>query len=130
MMERGKTLSERVIGCAFEVSSTLGAGFLEAVYENALCCELAEQGIPFQWQKPLEVKYRDRIVGNYIADVIVEDKLLLELKALSKVTGEHEAQVMNYLKATGMSVGLLLNFGTPRLGVKRIVWQYDAVEAI
>ncbi len=76
------------------------------------------------------MKYRDRVVGSYFADVIVEGKLLLELKALSRIVGEHEAQVMNYLKATGLSVGLLLNFGTPRLGVKRIVWRYDAAEAI
>ncbi len=130
MQELGRTLSQRVIGCAFEVSNTLGAGFLEAVYENALCCELESQGITFQRQKSLEVKYKDRIVGSYVADVIVEGKLLLELKALSRMAGEHEAQVMNYLRATGLSVGLLLNFGTPRLGVKRIVWQYDAIEAI
>jgi GxxExxY protein len=129
-MGRDKSLSERVIGCAFEVSNTLGAGFLEAVYENALCCELTGCGIAFQRQKPLEVKYRDRVVGNYVADVIIEDKLLLELKALSKLTGEHEAQLMNYLRATGLNVGLLINFGTPRLGVKRIVWQYDAVVTI
>lgn len=129
-LELDKRLSERVIGCAFEVSNTLGSGFLEAVYENALCQELKRKGILFERQKSLEVNYRGEVVGNYIADVIVEDKLLLELKALSRTTSEHEAQVMNYLKATGLSVGLLLNFGTPKLGIKRIVWQYDALETI
>lgn len=125
-MVSDKTLSQRVIGCAFEVSNTLGAGFLETVYESALCYEFEREGILFERQKPLKVKYKGKLVGNYIADVLVEDKLLLELKALSRTTSEHEAQVMNYLKAAGLSVGLLLNFGTPKLGIKRIVWQYDA----
>jgi GxxExxY protein len=118
-------LSRRVIGCAFEVSNGLGAGFLESVYENALCVELAEQGLEFERQKPLIVTYKGRVVGNYVADVLVEGTLLLELKALSQLTPEHEAQVLNYLRATGLTVGLLLNFGTPRLGIRRLVWQHD-----
>ena len=129
-MEQGKTLSEKVIKCAFEVSNVLGVGFLEAVYENALCFELKNQGICFERQKPVEVSYRDRIVGNYVTDLLIENKLLIELKALSQITNQHEAQVMNYLKATGLKVGLLLNFGTPRLGIRRLVWQYKETERI
>jgi len=125
-----KTLSERVIGCAFEVSSRLGAGFLEAVYENALCVELKRNGIQFEQQKPIDVIYRDTVVGFYVADLLVEEKLLVEMKALKQFTQQHDAQVMNYLKATELTVGLLLNFGTPKLGIRRIVWQYNETERI
>jgi len=119
------SVSKRVIGCSFEVSNNLGAVYLESVYENALCVELQRQGVAFERQKPLVVSYKGETVGKYITDLIVEDRLLVELKALSKLTGEHEAQVMNYLRATGLGVGLLLNFGTPRLGINRIVWQHN-----
>ena len=125
-----KTLSERVIGCAFEVSSRLGAVFLEAVYENALCVELKRNGIQFEQQKPIDVIYRDTVVGFYVADLLVEEKLLVEMKALKQFTQQHDAQVMNYLKATELTVGLLLNFGTSKLGIRRIVWQYNETERI
>ena len=125
-----ETLSQRVISCAYDVSNTLGVGFLEKVYENALCVELGKKGIRFQSQKPVVVNYKGVRVGEYIADIVVEDKLLLELKALTLLSSSHDAQVMNYLKATNLSVGLLLNFGRPRLGVKRIVWQYNETERI
>ena len=127
MME---TVSQRVIRCAFDVSNTMGAGFLEKVYENALCVELGKNGLKFQSQKPLVVNYKGYQVGEYIADIVVEDKLLLELKALAALCSAHDAQVMNYLKATNIPVGLLLNFGRPKLGVKRIVWQYNETENI
>ncbi len=125
-----ETVSQRVIRCAFDVSNTLGAGFLEKVYENALCVELGKNGLKFQSQKPLVVNYKGYQVGEYIADIVVEDKLLLELKALAALCSAHDAQVMNYLKATNIPVGLLLNFGRPKLGVKRIVWQYNETENI
>ena len=125
-----ETVSQRVISCAYDVSNTLGAGFLEKVYENALCVELGKKGIRFQSQKPIAVNYKGVRVGEYIADIVVEDKLLLELKALASLSSSHDAQVMNYLKATNLSVGLLLNFGRPRLSVKRIVWQYNETERI
>jgi GxxExxY protein len=125
MSENGASVSKRVIGCGIEVSNNLGSGFLESVYENALSIELKRQGLRFERQKQLNVAYKGEVVGNYVADLIVEEKLLVELKALSNFTGEHEAQVMNYLRATGLEVGLLLNFGTPRLGIRRIVWQHD-----
>ena len=125
MSENGASVSKRVIGCGIEVSNNLGSGFLESVYENALSIELKRQGLRFERQKQLNVAYKGEVVGNYVADLIVEEKLLVERKALSNFTGEHEAQVMNYLRATGLEVGLLLNFGTPRLGIRRIVWQHD-----
>ena len=125
-----ETVSQRVIRCAFDVSNTLGAGFLEKVYENALCVELEKNGLKFQSQKPIVVNYKGIQVGEYIADIVVEDKLLLELKALATLCSSHDAQVMNYLKATNLSVGLLLNFGRPKLDVKRIVWQYNDTEKI
>ena len=126
----GETVSQRVIRCAFDVSNTLGAGFLEKVYENALCVELKKNGLKFQSQKPVVVNYKGFQVGEYIADIVVEDKLLLELKALAALCSSHEAQLINYLKATNLSVGLLLNFGRPKLGIKRIVWQHNETEKI
>jgi GxxExxY protein len=125
-----ETISQRVIRCAFNVSNTLGAGFLEKVYENALCVEFERDGIRFQAQKSITVNYKGFEVGKYVADIVVEDKLLLEIKALSTICNSHDAQVMNYLKATNLSVGLLLNFGRPKLGIKRIVWHHNESEKI
>ncbi|PVV07732.1 MAG: GxxExxY protein [gamma proteobacterium symbiont of Ctena orbiculata] len=130
MKSQGEALSRRVIGCGYEVSNELGAGFFEAVYEQALCLELKQQGLAFERQKSLEVGYKGHVVGNYVADIVVENNLLVELKALSALTKEHDAQVMNYLRATGLRVGLLLNFGTPRLGVRRLVWRHDDASII
>ena len=118
-------ISQRVIGCAFEVSNTLGAGFLENVYEKALCVELERKGLSFHRQKSVAVKYKGVLVGEYVTDIIVEDSLLLELKAVSVMSGAYEAQLMNYLKATGLSFGLLLNFGKPKLGIKRMIWNHN-----
>ena len=125
-----ETVSQRVIRCDIDVSNTLGVGFLEKVYENALCVELRKEGLKFQSQKPIVVNNKGIQIGEYIADIIVEDKLLLELKALAALCSSHDAQVMNYLKATNLSVGLLLNFGRPKLGIKRIVWQHNETEKI
>lgn len=130
MKKQREAVSKRVIGCGYEVSNELGAGFFKAVYENALCLEFERQGLSFERQKHLEVRYKGRVVGHYVADFILEKRLLLELKALSALTNEHDAQVMNYLRATGLKVGLLLNFGTPRLGVRRLVWQHDDASII
>ncbi len=123
-------ISRRVIGCAFSVSNTLGAGFLESVYANALCIELADQGIRFEREAPLDVYYKDRLVGRFVADLVVDGCLLVELKALRLLNTEHEAQVMNYLRATGLSVGLLLNFGTPKLEIRRLVWRHDDADRV
>jgi GxxExxY protein len=118
-------ISERVIGCAITVSNQLGAGFLESVYANALAIELRESGIDFEREKQLTVFYKQQQIGAYFADFVVENRLAVELKALSRLTSEHEAQVMNYLRASSLQVGLLLNFGTPKLGIQRIVSGYD-----
>ena len=129
-MSQGKLISEQVISCAFEVSNTLGAGFVEKVYENALCVEFCRAGIPFCRQQRYDVRYKNENIGNYIADIVVAEKLLIELKALSALNRDHEAQVMNYLKASGLRVGLLINFGTARIGMKRIVWNHDESDRI
>ncbi len=123
-------LSRQVIGCAIEVSNTLGAGFFEKVYEKALCVEFEKSGMCFQCQRPVVVMYKGSLVGEYITDIIVEERLLLELKAISTLNSEHEAQLMNYLKSTGLSVGLLLNFGKPKLGIKRMVWNHNESKKI
>jgi GxxExxY protein len=123
-------LSERVIGCAMSVSRDLGHGFLERVYEAALAIELDEANVSYERQRGVAVRYRGRVVGEYVCDFIVDGRLLLELKALTTMTREHEAQVMNYLKATGLTVALLLNFGAPKLGVRRIVHNHDDTRPI
>jgi GxxExxY protein len=123
-------LSEVVIGCAIEVSRQLGHGFLERVYEGAFALELSANGIAFQRQRELPVLYRGQIVGDYVCDFIVEGQLLVELKALAALTREHEAQLLNYLKASDLTAGLLLNFGTPKLGIRRLVLQHDDAHAI
>jgi len=129
-MSQGKLISEQVISCAFEVSNTLGAGFFEKVYEKALCVEFEKAGLGYVCQKHVSVKYKDILVGEYVADIIVEGQLLLELKAISALCNEHEAQLINYLKATGLHVGLLLNFGRPKLGIKRMIWNHNETKNI
>jgi len=114
-------LSEKLIACAIDVRKELGFGFLEKVYENALLVELVRSGIRAEQQKPLQIKYRGAIVGDYFADLIVEEKLLVEIKSIERTAPEHSAQVLNYLRATGLRVGLLLNLGPTRLGISRLV---------
>jgi len=104
-------LTKKIIGCAFTVYNTLGAGFLEKVYEQALILELKASGLSVRSQEPLSVKYRDQIVGEYFADLIVEDKVICELKAVDVLKKTHEVQLVNYLVATGIDVGVLINFG-------------------
>ena len=98
-----------------------GAGFLEKVYENALAHELTKVGLSVQQQAPLQVYYDGQVVGDYFADLFVEGSVLIELKAVKNLDGIHKAQCINYLKATGLRICLLLNFGTPRLEIKRII---------
>ena len=104
-------LTKKIIGCAYTVHNTLGAGFLEKVYEQALMLELKVSGLVVESQVPLSVIYRDQIVGEYYADLIVEDKVICELKAVDVLKKAHEVQLVNYLVATGMDVGVLINFG-------------------
>lgn len=114
-------ITEKTIGCAFRVSNTLGAGFLEKVYENSLVHELRKNGLAVSQQHPITVHYEGVVVGEYFADLLIEGCVLVELKALAKLDESHFAQSLNYLNATGQRFGLLLNFGTPRIEVKRLV---------
>ena len=114
-------LSERVIGCAFTVQNVLGAGFLEKVYENALAHELRNSGLTVVQGLGIAIRYGGIVVGQYFADLLVESRLLIELKAVKTLDKSHRAQCINYLKATGLPLCLLLNFGRPRLEIRRIV---------
>jgi len=114
-------VTERVIGCAFTVSNTLGSGFLEKVYENALALELRRAGLAAEQQIPIAVYYHDALVGDFAADLLVEQCVIVELKAGKALDDAHMAQCINYLAATGLKICLLLNFGKPKLEVKRIV---------
>ena len=116
-----KELSYAIVGAAMEVQRILGPGFLEAVYEAALAHELTLRGIRFESQRRLPVHYKDQLVGEYIADLVVEDHIILEIKAVSRLTSAHEAQAHNYLAATGLHLAILLNFGAESLQQKRIV---------
>ncbi|MEX0744020.1 MAG: GxxExxY protein [Phycisphaeraceae bacterium] len=113
-------LSKEVIGAAYEVSNVLGVGFLERVYEKALLHEIGLRGLHVQGQHPLEVSYKGAVVGNYVADILVENQLLVELKCCDAFAPEHMAQCINYLRATGLTLALLLNFQRPRIEIKRI----------
>ena len=114
-------LTERVIGCAYQVSNVLGSGFLEKVYENALALDLRKLGLSVAQQHGIQVKYEGQIVGEYLADILVNDSVLVEVKAVRKLDEIHMAQCMNYLRATGVRVCLLINFGSPKVEIKRII---------
>ncbi len=111
-------LTERIIKCAYQVHNTLGSGFLEKVYENALGVELKREGLAVVQQESINVYYHDELVGEFYADLIVDGRVIVELKAVQKLAKEHEVQLVNYLNATGINDGLLLNFGAS-VDVKR-----------
>ena len=117
---RTNEVSGRIIGCAFRVQNTLGVGFLEKVYENALAYEMREAGLSVAQQKSVAVYYNGVVVGEYVADLVVEETVVVELKASRTLDPAHTAQCINYLKATGLRLCLLLNFGRPRLEIHRI----------
>ncbi len=119
--DRLNELSEKIIGAAFEVSNILGAGFLEKVYENALNVELNLRGLKTFQQAPLKVYYKNELVGDYIPDILVEDEILVEIKAVKELDEIHLAQCLNYLKITGLKLCLLINFSKPRIEIKRVV---------
>jgi len=108
-------------GAVFEVNKVLGSGFLEKVYERALLVELGKRGLKAQSQAPIRVLYKENIVGEYIADILVEGKVIVEIKTVESLDRIHEAQLLNYLKATGMRVGILVNFKHPKAQIKRMV---------
>ena len=114
-------LTERILAAAFKVHNALGCGFLERVYENALLVELNRTGLLAEQQKTFRVSYEGALVGDSTADLIVLNRVIVECKALGALDGSHESQLMNYLKASGVRVGLLLNFAKPKLQFKRFV---------
>jgi GxxExxY protein len=114
-------ITYEIRGALFEVNKVLGPGFLEKVYENALLIELYNRGLKAQSQVPIKVKYKDKPVGEYVADVLVEGKIIVELKTVESLDKNHEAQLLNYLKATGIHIGLLANFKNPKVEIKRMV---------
>ena len=109
-------LTHSIIGCAMDVINELGSGFLESVYEKAMVVALIEIGLSVQSQKPLKVHFREKLVGEFYADLLVEEKVMVELKTVKALAPEHEAQIINYLHGTGIEVGLLINFGNPPTG--------------
>jgi GxxExxY protein len=114
-------LTELIIGCVFKVSNTLGAGFLEKVYENALAFEMRRCGLNVLQQHPITVFYEGAVVGDYHADLFINGSVIVELKAVKELTDTHVAQCLNYLKATGVRVCLLVNFAKPKVEIRRLV---------
>jgi len=116
-----KEITEKIIGCAFRVYNKMGFGFLESVYESCMRIELTKIGLDFELQKSIEVFYDDQIVGDYFADIIVNDLIIVELKSVRRITKAHEMQLVNYLTATKKPVGLIINFGEEKVEIKRKV---------
>lgn len=114
------SITGRIIAAGFVVSNNLGHGFLEVIYKRALALELHAAGFAVAVERPFEINYRDTIIGRYVADLVVENQVLVELKTVEMLAGGHIAQVMNYLRVSGLPLGLLLNFGQPRMQVRRI----------
>ncbi|MBW2175102.1 MAG: GxxExxY protein [Deltaproteobacteria bacterium] len=119
-MEYGE-LTEEIIGCAYRVYNKMGFGFLESVYEKCLLIELLKSGLSAESQKPITVFYENEIVGEFVADIIVNDRIILELKSVKQIVKAHEVQLVNYLVATGKLVGLIINFGELKVEIKRKV---------
>lgn len=114
-------LTEKILAAAFAVHNTLGSGYLEKVYENALVVELSKNRVPVEQQRPFKVKYRNAVVGEYQADLVVDGRVIVECKVVRSLDQIHEAQLMNYLRATRIRVGLIFNFGRPKLQYRRLV---------
>ena len=116
-----KELTEKIIGCAYRVYNKMGFGYLESVYEKCMLIELRKAGLDTESQKPIRVQYDGEVVGDFVADILVHDTVILELKSVRKLVEAHEVQLVNYLVATGKPVGLLINFGEIRVEVRRKV---------
>lgn len=114
-------ITEKIIKCFYSVYDELGPGFLESVYERSLMIEFKDKGLKALNQKSLDVYYKNQLVGDFKADIIVEDKIIIEIKAVTKLISQHEAQLLNYLKATDIKLGLLVNFGK-KLEFKRRIF--------
>lgn len=123
-MDELNSITEKIIGAAYTVSNTLGCGFLEKVYENAMFLELSKCGFSVIKQQPLPVFYDNQVVGEYFADLMAEEEVIVEIKAIKDLNEIHQAQLMNYLTACNRRCGLLINFGKPRVEIKRILNGY------
>lgn len=123
-------LTGKILEASFEVSRELGAGFLESVYEKALLVALRQKGLKAESQVPLEVKFRGVLVGDFFVDILVERKIIVELKTVNALSKENFAQVINYLKATGIEVGLLINFGNPKIEYRRFNNKFTETQSI
>ena len=121
MPKKINEITYTINGAVYEVNKVLGAGFLEKVYEKALLVEFRKRGLKAEAQVPITVKYKDEVVGEYFADIVVEDQVIIELKAVEQLQKIHEAQLLNYLKATGYKIWLLVNFTHPKAEIKRFV---------
>ena len=121
MPKKINDITYTINGAVFEVNKVLGAGFLEKVYQRALLIELRKRGLKAESEVPIQVQYKDELVGDYFADIVVEGQVIIELKTVENLQNIHEAQLINYLKATGMKVGLLVNFRHTKAEIKRMV---------
>jgi len=120
-------ITKAIIGCAFEVSNELGVGFIESVYEKAMVIAMEQKGLSSQTQHPIKVMFRQKCVGDFYADILVEGVVIIELKAVKAIAPEHQAQLINYLNATGIEVGLLINFGSPKLEYRRFTRSHNLI---
>jgi GxxExxY protein len=114
-----KELTEKIIACAYRVYNTMGFGYLESVYEKCMLIELRECGLVSEAKKAIIVKYKNERVGDFIADIVVNDTIILELKSVRQIAKAHETQLVNYLVATGKPIGLIINFGEQKVEIKR-----------
>ncbi len=120
-----KELTEKVIGCAYRVYNKMGFGFLESIYEKCLLIELRKAGLKTEAQISITVTYEEEIVGEFVADIVVENTIILELKSVRRIARAHEIQLVNYLVATGKPIGLILNFGERKVEIKRKVKEFS-----
>ncbi|CAA7618352.1 conserved hypothetical protein [Magnetospirillum sp. LM-5] len=121
LSQEQESLTERIIGAAFQVSASLGHGFLEAVYRKAMIVGLRQTGMNVEEEVPFTVRYLGAPVGTYLADLCVESQVLVELNSVAEWNAAHRSQVVNYLRASGLPVGLLINFGQPKVEVRRVL---------
>ena len=117
-------ITETIIGCAYSVANELGFGFLEKVYEHSMMIAISEKNLKVKNQVPISVYYHEKNVGDYYADLLVDDKIIIELKSVKELSSIHKAQLLNYLKATKKRIGLLINFGSSKVEVKRVINGY------
>ncbi len=116
-----KDLSYKIIGIAMDVHNRLGYGFLEKVYENAMMILLLKNNLDAKFQVPIKIEFENQIIGDYIADILVEDEIIVELKAVSKINDKHKTEAINYLNATNKKLALIINFGSERLEYVRVI---------